>query len=152
MPDAIASLANAGCKIWMLTGDKEETAINIARSCELIKPTMKIFTINAMDRDAFIQQLATVRGKALVLPLCCAPVAPIALLSIRTSVVAAAELRSRDLWNPACVNENLALVLHGHSIGHVASADNEDPHRAQRRWRQVLSAVLRDDDDRGADG
>ena len=29
VPDAIASLAEAGIKIWVLTGDKEETAINI---------------------------------------------------------------------------------------------------------------------------
>lgn len=29
VPDAIASLATAGIKIWVLTGDKEETAINI---------------------------------------------------------------------------------------------------------------------------
>lgn len=29
MPDAIANLARAGIKIWVLTGDKVETAINI---------------------------------------------------------------------------------------------------------------------------
>jgi len=35
---AIADLVRAGIKIWMLTGDKEETAINIAVACKLILP------------------------------------------------------------------------------------------------------------------
>ena len=38
VPEAIALLAKAGIKIWVLTGDKEETAINIAVSCNLIQP------------------------------------------------------------------------------------------------------------------
>jgi len=35
---AIADLVQAGLSIWMLTGDKEETAINIALACKLILP------------------------------------------------------------------------------------------------------------------
>jgi len=31
-------LAKAGINIWMLTGDKEETAINIAIACNLLQP------------------------------------------------------------------------------------------------------------------
>lgn len=31
-------LTGANIKIWMLTGDKEETAINIAVACKLVKP------------------------------------------------------------------------------------------------------------------
>lgn len=30
VPECIASLAEAGIKIWVLTGDKEEIAVNIA--------------------------------------------------------------------------------------------------------------------------
>ena len=40
VPDAISTLSAAGIKIWVLTGDKVETAINIARSCSLITPKM----------------------------------------------------------------------------------------------------------------
>lgn len=36
--DCIELLKNAGIKIWMLTGDKEETAINIAIACNLLLP------------------------------------------------------------------------------------------------------------------
>lgn len=38
VPEAIALLAKAGIKIWVLTGDKEETAINIAVACNLVQP------------------------------------------------------------------------------------------------------------------
>lgn len=36
MPETIGVLRRAGCKIWMLTGDKYSTAIQIASSCNLI--------------------------------------------------------------------------------------------------------------------
>jgi magnesium-transporting ATPase (P-type) len=38
VPECIAMLAKAGINIWMLTGDKEETAINIAIACNLLQP------------------------------------------------------------------------------------------------------------------
>ncbi|KAI9846365.1 MAG: hypothetical protein M1838_001316 [Thelocarpon superellum] len=37
VPEAIDKLRRAGIKIWMLTGDKRETAINVGHSCRLIK-------------------------------------------------------------------------------------------------------------------
>jgi phospholipid-translocating ATPase len=37
VPEAIDKLRRAGIKMWMLTGDKRETAINIGHSCRLIK-------------------------------------------------------------------------------------------------------------------
>ena len=62
VPDAIAALARAGCKIWMLTGDKEETAINIGRSCRLITPDMNVIVMNSPDREICLQQIAAARG------------------------------------------------------------------------------------------
>lgn len=38
VPDTIAALAKAGINIWVLTGDKEETALNIAVACNLVQP------------------------------------------------------------------------------------------------------------------
>ena len=38
VPECIACLAEAGVKIWVLTGDKEETAINIGVACNLLLP------------------------------------------------------------------------------------------------------------------
>jgi phospholipid-transporting ATPase len=40
VPDAIADLARAGIKLWVLTGDKEETAINIGFACQLLRTDM----------------------------------------------------------------------------------------------------------------
>jgi P-type E1-E2 ATPase len=39
--ETIDSLMKAGIKVWVLTGDKIETAINIAFSCKLINQDMK---------------------------------------------------------------------------------------------------------------
>merc|ERR1712196_91760 len=38
--DAISSLRQGGVKVWMLTGDKVGTAVNIGYSCELITKEM----------------------------------------------------------------------------------------------------------------
>ncbi|PSN73912.1 phospholipid-transporting ATPase-like protein [Corynespora cassiicola Philippines] len=40
VPDTIATLQSAGIKIWVLTGDRQETAINIGMSCKLISEDM----------------------------------------------------------------------------------------------------------------
>ncbi|CAB5396114.1 unnamed protein product [Rhizophagus irregularis] len=37
VPETIDNLRRAGIRVWMLTGDKKETAINIGYSCSLIK-------------------------------------------------------------------------------------------------------------------
>lgn len=36
VPHAIAHIRSAGIKLWILTGDKIETAINIGYSCGLL--------------------------------------------------------------------------------------------------------------------
>lgn len=42
VPESIAALADADIKIWVLTGDKQETAINIGYACRLLTPEMKL--------------------------------------------------------------------------------------------------------------
>ncbi|CAI0379541.1 unnamed protein product [Linum tenue] len=51
VPACIETLAKAGIKIWVLTGDKMETAINIAYACNLINNDMKQFIISS-ETDA----------------------------------------------------------------------------------------------------
>ena len=46
VPDTIQSLKTAGIKIWMMTGDKIETAINIAYECSLIEKQSNLFIFN----------------------------------------------------------------------------------------------------------
>lgn len=42
VPDTIALLGEAGIKLWVLTGDKVETAINIGFSCNLLNNDMEL--------------------------------------------------------------------------------------------------------------
>lgn len=46
VPDTILTLAEAGIKIWVLTGDKEETAINIGFACQLLHRHMEQVILN----------------------------------------------------------------------------------------------------------
>src|SRR5277367_224001 len=42
VPDAIQHLADGGIKLWVLTGDRVETAINIGFSCNLLNNSMEL--------------------------------------------------------------------------------------------------------------
>ncbi|XP_058193766.1 putative phospholipid-transporting ATPase 9 [Rhododendron vialii] len=46
VPECIDKLAQAGIKIWVLTGDKMETAINIGFACRLLRQEMKQILIH----------------------------------------------------------------------------------------------------------
>ncbi|KAF1966372.1 phospholipid-translocating P-type ATPase [Bimuria novae-zelandiae CBS 107.79] len=48
VPEAIDKLRRANIKMWMLTGDKRETAINIGYSCRLIK---EYSTVTVLDHE-----------------------------------------------------------------------------------------------------
>lgn len=52
VPEAIEALHKAGIKIWMLTGDKQETAVNIAYACKLLEPNDKLFVLNTESKNA----------------------------------------------------------------------------------------------------
>ena len=49
VPETIRDLRLAKIKIWMLTGDKMNTAYNIGLSCNLISKNMKIFNICGIE-------------------------------------------------------------------------------------------------------
>ncbi|KAI9324065.1 hypothetical protein DFJ73DRAFT_261869 [Zopfochytrium polystomum] len=46
VPETIAKLRRANIKVWMLTGDKTETAINIGHTCNLIKKDSHVLRIS----------------------------------------------------------------------------------------------------------
>ncbi|KAG8531589.1 uncharacterized protein KY384_003219 [Bacidia gigantensis] len=46
VPDTIHTLQEAGIKVWVLTGDRQETAINIGMSCKLISEDMTLLIVN----------------------------------------------------------------------------------------------------------
>lgn len=51
VPDTIALLGEAGIKLWVLTGDKVETAINIGFSCNLLSNEMDLIVFNVDEGD-----------------------------------------------------------------------------------------------------
>ncbi|XP_041438313.1 phospholipid-transporting ATPase VA isoform X2 [Xenopus laevis] len=47
VPETIMRLRKAGMQIWVLTGDKQETAVNIGYSCKLLDHDDDLITLNA---------------------------------------------------------------------------------------------------------
>ncbi|KAG9018263.1 hypothetical protein FRB90_011717 [Tulasnella sp. 427] len=52
VPDTIHTLQMAGIKVWVLTGDRQETAINIGLSCRLISESMNLVIVNEETAQA----------------------------------------------------------------------------------------------------
>ncbi|XP_068123083.1 phospholipid-transporting ATPase IB isoform X7 [Hyperolius riggenbachi] len=52
VPETISTLMKAEIKIWVLTGDKQETAVNIGYSCRLVSQTMSLIIVNEDSLDA----------------------------------------------------------------------------------------------------
>ncbi|KFA79859.1 hypothetical protein S40288_03763 [Stachybotrys chartarum IBT 40288] len=46
VPETIDKLRRANIKVWMLTGDKRETAVNIGHSARVVKPYSEVFTLD----------------------------------------------------------------------------------------------------------
>lgn len=55
VPESIEALHKAGIKIWMLTGDKQETAVNIAYACKLLEPEDKLFILNTESKVCLLR-------------------------------------------------------------------------------------------------
>ncbi|KAJ8950664.1 hypothetical protein NQ314_007794 [Rhamnusium bicolor] len=51
VPEAIAALLQADINVWVLTGDKQETAINIGYSCKLLTQGMQLIILNEDGLD-----------------------------------------------------------------------------------------------------
>ncbi|KAG8839620.1 hypothetical protein FS842_002022 [Serendipita sp. 407] len=64
VPDAIHTLQMAGIKVWVLTGDRQETAINIGMSCRLISESMNLVIVNEESAQA-TEELLTKRLAAI---------------------------------------------------------------------------------------
>lgn len=63
VPDSISILGEAGIKLWVLTGDRIETAINIGFSCNLLENDMQLLVVrpeeDRLDNVEFIDLLVT---------------------------------------------------------------------------------------------
>ncbi|TKA48293.1 putative phospholipid-transporting ATPase, partial [Cryomyces minteri] len=68
VPDTIHTLQTAGIKVWVLTGDRQETAINIGMGCKLISEDMTLLIVNEENsegtRDNLSKKLNAIRSQA----------------------------------------------------------------------------------------
>uniref|UniRef100_A0A674CC71 Phospholipid-transporting ATPase n=1 Tax=Salmo trutta TaxID=8032 RepID=A0A674CC71_SALTR len=63
VPETIEALQRAGVKVWVLTGDKQETAINIACACKLLRSTDQLLTANCGSKEACKALLLALRAE-----------------------------------------------------------------------------------------
>lgn len=68
VPETIHTLQTAGIKVWVLTGDRQETAINIGMSAKLISEDMTLLIVNENDaattRDNIQKKLNAIQTHA----------------------------------------------------------------------------------------
>ncbi|EPE04901.1 phospholipid-translocating p-type atpase [Ophiostoma piceae UAMH 11346] len=67
VPETIHTLQQANIKVWVLTGDRQETAINIGMSCKLLSEDMMLLIVNeetaAGTRDNLQKKLDAIRNQ-----------------------------------------------------------------------------------------
>lgn len=121
VPQAIANLAMAGIKIWVLTGDKQETAINIGYSCHLLTDDMvDIFIVDGVERDEVYKQLSTFRESI-------AGVIAHGRGAGDCSVVRFDDGSEGPAWEMSGGEGfgGFALIVNGHSLAHALEEDLE---------------------------
>ncbi|CAL5198513.1 unnamed protein product [Lathyrus oleraceus] len=109
VPECIDKLAQAGIKLWVLTGDKMETAINIGYACSLLRQGMKQIVINSDTPENKL--LEKMEDKS-------ASEAAIKASVVRQITEAKALLSSSDHNSEA-----LALIIDGKSLAHALEDD-----------------------------
>uniref|UniRef100_A0A3Q3J034 Phospholipid-transporting ATPase n=1 Tax=Monopterus albus TaxID=43700 RepID=A0A3Q3J034_MONAL len=109
VPQTIACLGLADIKIWVLTGDKLETAMNIGYSCNMLRDDMnEVFVISGHTLVEVQQELRTAKEHILGL----------------SRVSAAGDVEKTDAFSDDSVFEETiiaeyALVINGHSLAHA---------------------------------
>ncbi|KAJ3144828.1 hypothetical protein HK101_002585 [Irineochytrium annulatum] len=63
VPDTIDKLRRAGIKVWMLTGDKRETAINIAYTCQLAREWSDVILVDGANVSALEASITSAMEK-----------------------------------------------------------------------------------------
>ncbi|XP_038884727.1 phospholipid-transporting ATPase 1 [Benincasa hispida] len=107
VPEAIEALRTAGIKVWVLTGDKQETAISIGYSSKLLTNKMTQITINSNSAESCKRKLedAIIMSKKLA----------------TASGVALDNERSTEV-----VTTSVALIIDGSSLVHILDSKLEE--------------------------
>uniref|UniRef100_A0A8B9MRP0 Phospholipid-transporting ATPase n=1 Tax=Accipiter nisus TaxID=211598 RepID=A0A8B9MRP0_9AVES len=116
VPETIANLRKAGLQIWVLTGDKQETAVNIAYACKLLDHDEEIITLNTFSNSS----------ELLIFP----------VLNLLQAVTKSLLIRSNIQGTRLIV---LGLVIDGRTLAYALEPTLEDKFLAlAKRCRSVL--------------
>lgn len=123
VPQTIANLALAGIKIWVLTGDKQETAINIGYSCQLLTDEMvNIFIIDTQSASEVEDQLQKFREEIRNVS---ATKRPKTNVSVVTFSEDEDDVGGTNATDSGEANGDFALVINGHSLVFALNAKYE---------------------------
>uniref|UniRef100_A0A3B3X3U2 Phospholipid-transporting ATPase n=1 Tax=Poecilia mexicana TaxID=48701 RepID=A0A3B3X3U2_9TELE len=105
VPETIALLSLANIKIWVLTGDKQETAVNIGYSCKMLTDDMtEVFIIGGHTVQSVRQELRSA-----------------VVCRLQNTAGSFRKMRQKLLY----ISGEFALIISGHSLAHALEADME---------------------------
>ncbi|KAB1260649.1 Phospholipid-transporting ATPase ID [Camelus dromedarius] len=115
VPETIALLTLANIKIWVLTGDKQETAVNIGYSCKMLTDDMtEVFIVTGHTVLEVREELRKAREKMMD-----------SSRTVGNGFTYQEKLSSKLASVLEAVAGEYALVINGHSLAHALEADME---------------------------
>ncbi|KAL3615809.1 hypothetical protein CASFOL_040103 [Castilleja foliolosa] len=132
VPEAIESLREAGIKVWVLTGDKQETAISIGLSCKLLTPDLQQIIINGNSESECRKLLSDAKAKYRVSSAsCCDQItkcnsnAEVDYLEIPSQTKASSLPQQYVIKEEGPTSGPLALIIDGNSLVYILEKDLE---------------------------
>ncbi|KAM4719225.1 phospholipid-transporting ATPase ID-like [Anableps anableps] len=118
VPQTIEQLAKADIKIWVLTGDKQETAENIGYSCNMLREEMKeVFIVAANTPEGVKQELQYARRK-----MCPGAAEEPSVTKTRAGLF---WTKKTETVQDEKVEGDYALIINGHSLAFALEKDLE---------------------------
>ncbi|KAM4528220.1 phospholipid-transporting ATPase ID-like [Odontesthes bonariensis] len=118
VPHTIEQLAKADIKIWVLTGDKQETAENIGYSCNMLRDEMKeVFIVSANTAEGVREELQKARRK-----MCPDAAEEPSVVKARAGLF---WLEKTETVQDEKVGGDYALIINGHSLAYALEKDLE---------------------------
>ncbi|XP_066994070.1 phospholipid-transporting ATPase ID isoform X1 [Anabrus simplex] len=119
VPQTIANLAVAGIKIWVLTGDKQETAVNIGYSCQLLTDEMlDIFIVDAHTYEEVENQLVKYRESIRSITNHQQAPTAVSIVTFRWDQNSESEYHRGNIEETESASA-FAVVINGHSLVHA---------------------------------
>ncbi|KAJ3240658.1 hypothetical protein HDU81_003242 [Chytriomyces hyalinus] len=132
VPETIENLRRANIRVWMLTGDKTETAINIGRTCNLIKKNSHIMVLNDGS--------CNIKGRTASTP------EDVALIRawIDSSIDTFMSLKRVSPKSPTLKNPHVLVVVEGRLLSrlekHAAASSDSSPDATTEKLLDLLIA------------